>query len=237
VLVIRFHGYRGKGQVGAVDTNGGGLGEACAWVRCLHCGVNSHSADTQDENEVDLSCELVNVTLCRERTVTYGDGRLVHRAVRMGEEDVHDDGDGNATQVHAKSRTNKKATPKLRVGVLNLLNAVFGPGMRKVDQQNQAEKQEQDGAAKCDIVPPDLKEGVRDQERKDYQAQPCDNLRSPETILNGRAAVFRAVDTQEQYGVESVEAAESEVDAVDSSEAEALLASTVDGNVVEENAL
>jgi hypothetical protein len=34
-----------------------------------------------------------------------------------------------------------------------------------------------------------------------------------------------------------VEAAESKVDAVDSSEAEALLPGTVDGNVVEENAL
>jgi hypothetical protein len=162
---------------------------------------------------------------------TYGNGRLVHRAVRLGEEDVHDNGDGNATQVHAKSRTNKETTPELRVGVFNLLDAVFGPGMRKVDQQNQAQEQEQDGAAKRNVVAPDFKEGVRDQECKDYQAQPCDNLRSPESILNRRAAVFRAVDTEEQYSVDRVEAAESEVDTMDSSEAEALLPGTVDGNV------
>jgi hypothetical protein len=109
--------------------------------------------------------------------------------------------------------------------------------MRKVDQQDQAKEQEQDGTAKRDIVPPDLKEGVRDQECEYYQAQPCDNLRSPETILDGRAAVFRTVDTEEQYSVDRVEAAESEVDTMDSGEAEALLASTVDGNVVEQDAL
>lgn len=114
---------------------------------------------------------------------------------------------------------------------------MFSPGVREIYQQDQAEEQEQDRAAKRDIVAPDLEESVRNQECYDYEAQPRDNLRSPESILNRRAAVFRAVDTKKQNGVDSVEAAESEVDAVDSGEAEALLAGAIDGDIVEQNAL
>ena len=113
----------------------------------------------------------------------------------MGKEDVHDDGDRDAAQVHSESRADQKSTPKLRICVFDLLNAVFRPCMREIHQQDQAEKQEQDGSTKCDIVAPDFEESVRYQESEDYQAQPCDDLRSPESILDRCTAVFRAVDT------------------------------------------
>ena len=171
------------------------------------------------------------------KTLTYSNGRLVHRAVRLCEEDVHDDGDSNAAKVHAQSRSDKKATPKLGIGILNLLNAVFSPGVCEIDKQDQAKEQEQHGSEESNIVAPDLEESVRNQECQDDQAQPCDNLRSPKSILNRRTTIFRAVDTKQQYGVDGVEAAESEVDAVNSGKAEALLAGAVDGDIVEENAL
>ena len=171
------------------------------------------------------------------KTSTYGDGRLVHRAVRLSEEDVHDDCDGNATQVHAQSRADKKAAPELGVGVLNLLDAVLGPGVRKVHKQDQTEQQEQHGTAESNIVAPDFEESVRNQECEDNQAQPRNNLRSPKSILNRRTTVFRAVDSEEQNGVNGVEATESEVDAVDSGEAKALFSGAVDGDIVKEDAL
>ena len=170
-------------------------------------------------------------------TMTYCNGRLVHRAVGLSEEDVHDDSDSNAAEIHAQSRADEEASPELGVGILDLLDAVFGPGVRKVYQQDQAKEQEQDGTAESDIVTPNLEECVRDEESEDDQAEPCDNLGSPEAVLNRCATVFRAVDTKEEYSVNSVEAAESEVDAVNSGEAEALLAGTVDSDIVQENAL
>ena len=132
-----------------------------------------------------------------KKTLTYSNGRLVHRAVRLCEEDVHDDGDSNAAKVHAQSRSDKKATPKLGIGILNLLDTVFSPSVCKVHEQDQAQEQEQHGAAESDIIAPDFEESVRNQEGKDDKAQPRNDLRSPESILNRRATVFRAVDTEE----------------------------------------
>lgn len=73
--------------------------------------MDSHGTDTQYKNEVDLGCLLADVSHYDEAIMTYGDGRLVHGAVGLGEEDVHDDGDSNATQVHAESRANEETAP------------------------------------------------------------------------------------------------------------------------------
>jgi hypothetical protein len=40
MLVVGLHGYGGHGKVGAVDGDGGGLGEAGARVGGLDCGVD-----------------------------------------------------------------------------------------------------------------------------------------------------------------------------------------------------
>ncbi|CAG8571471.1 7424_t:CDS:2, partial [Scutellospora calospora] len=210
-----------KSQVGAVDADSGSLGKAGTWVGGLHSWVDSHGADAENQ----------------DKTISYCDGCLVHRTVGLSEEDVHDDGNSNAAKIHAQSRADEKAAPELGVGILDLLNAVLSPCMRKVYQQDQAKEQEQDGTTESDVVTPDLEESVRDEESEDDQAQPCDDLGSPKAILNRRTAVFRAVDAEQQDGVDGMEAAESEVDAVDSGEAEALFSGTVDGDIVEEDAL
>ena len=127
----------------------------------------------------------------------YSNSSLVHRAIRLGEEDVHDDCDSNAAQVRSQGRADEKATPELGIGILNLLDAVFSPGVCKVHEQDQAQEQEQHGTAESDIIAPDFEESVRNQEGEDDKAQPRNDLRSPEAILDRRATVFRAVDTEE----------------------------------------
>ena len=114
---------------------------------------------------------------------------------------------------------------------------MFGPGVRKVYQQDQAKEQEQDGTTESDVVSPNLEECVRDEESEHDQAEPCDNLRSPEAVLDRCATVFRAVDSEEQDGVDGVEAAESEVHTVNSGKAEALFSGAVDGDIVKEDTL
>ena len=59
----------------------------------------------------------------------------------MGKEDVHDDGDRDAAQVHAEGRADEETTPQLGVCVFDLLNAVFRPSVCEINQQDQAQKQ------------------------------------------------------------------------------------------------
>lgn len=109
--------------------------------------------------------------------------------------------------------------------------------MREIHQQNQSKQEEQDGSDECDIVSPNFKERVRDEESDDNQAQPSDYFRSPKAVLNRCAAVFRAVHSQKKYCMNGVETAEGEVHAVNGGEPEALFTGAVDGDIVEEDAL
>lgn len=54
VLIVRLHGYGGHGEVGAVDADGCGLGEAGAGVGGLDGGVDGDGGDEKEEDEVDL---------------------------------------------------------------------------------------------------------------------------------------------------------------------------------------
>lgn len=54
VLVIGFHGDGGESQVGAVNTDSGGLSQASTRVGSLYGRVDGHGTDAQDKNKVDL---------------------------------------------------------------------------------------------------------------------------------------------------------------------------------------
>lgn len=79
---VGFHADGGHGQVGAVDGDHGGLGEAGFRVVFLDGGVDAYEGDYQEDNEV------------------YGYGGLVHGAPGGGEEDVHDYCHGEGCGVH-----------------------------------------------------------------------------------------------------------------------------------------
>lgn len=218
-IVIGLHGYGRHGQVGAVDGDGCGLCEARPWVGGLDGWMDRENRDSKEEDEI------------------HGDGGLVHAAAAVGEEDVHDDGHGDASQVHAEGAADENPTPHSRVRLFDLLDAVFGEGVCQVDQQDQSQEEEQDGAAQSDIISPHLEEAVGDEEAHDDQSQPHENLGTPPAVLNPRSTVLGRGDAEEEEGEDEVEEAEREVDAVHGREPEAVVTRAVDGHVVEEDAL
>ena len=109
--------------------------------------------------------------------------------------------------------------------------------MCEIDQQDEAYKKKEDGANKSDIVSPGNKEAVRDQEGDDNQAQPGNELGTPEAVLDGRSLVARVVDANEQQRQDEMEKAQGEVDAMDSDETIAFLAVARDGGKVKQHLL
>lgn len=109
--------------------------------------------------------------------------------------------------------------------------------MRQIHQQYQSQQQEQYRTHQRDIVPPDLEEAVRDQEADHNQPQPRNDLRSPESVLNRRARIFRRIYPQQHDRQHGMEQSQGEVDAVYSGEPEAFVPGAVDGDVVEQDAL
>lgn len=105
--------------------------------------------------------------------------------------------------------------------------------MSQVNEQNQANEQEETGAHHGDIVAPENEEGVRNKKGQHDHDEPGNDLGTPEAVLNGRATVFGAADTDEHHGHDEVKEAESEVDALHSDISIALLAVALDVDVVQ----
>lgn len=144
-----------------------------------------------------------------------GDSGLVHGAATTSEEDVLDDGHGRGGKVHAQSRTDKHGPPNSRVGVFDLLEAVLGPGMGEIDEEDKAEDEEKHCADEGDVVTPYLKECVGNQERQDDKGDPGNDLGPPETILKGGSRILGGGDTEEETGKDEVKETEGEIDSVD----------------------
>lgn len=105
--------------------------------------------------------------------------------------------------------------------------------MRKVDEQDQADEEEEACANHGEVVAPDDEEGVRNEEGQDHQGQPGDDLGPPEAVLDGRTAVLGAPHADEHHGHDDVEEAERKVDALHRDVAVALLAVALDVDVVQ----
>ena len=74
------------------------------------------------------------------------DEEAVQRAARAREERVEDARDRDRGGVHACGRADEDPLPEVRVGVLPVLEAGLGPGMREVDEEDEAEEDEDRGA-------------------------------------------------------------------------------------------
>ena len=182
-----------------------------------------------------LICAGVSIDRWRGALVdkAYRDCSLVHGATRMREEDIHHDRHRDAAEIHTHRRTDEYSPPHPRIFVLNLLNAEFRKRVGEIDQQHQTKQQEQNSPSQRDIVPPDLKERIRDQKGRHNQSQPYNNLRSPKSVLYRCPLVLRAVDAKKQNRHHKVEQSECEIDSVHSSETKAFVSGAVDGHVVE----
>lgn len=53
-MVVGFHGNGREGQIGAVDGDGGCLGESGTRVERLNCRMNGEDRNDEEEEEIDL---------------------------------------------------------------------------------------------------------------------------------------------------------------------------------------
>lgn len=109
--------------------------------------------------------------------------------------------------------------------------------MRKINQQDQTDQEEEDGTDESNIVAPEGEEGVWNQEGDDNKTNPGNQLGTPEAILNGRSLVSGVADSDEEERENEMEETQGEVDAVYGGESIALFASACDGGIVEQDVL
>ncbi len=106
--------------------------------------------------------------------------------------------------------------------------------MCKVDKQNEAEEEEEDGSNQGDVVTPGDEEAVGNQEADHDEGNPSDQLRTPETVLDWTAAITRGSNTQEEDCEDEVECTEREVHSVDGNKAIAIMSGDASyGHVVQ----
>lgn len=185
----------------------------------------------EEEQEVDL--HNVSQGSHNRYGSSYRNGCLIHAASAPGEIDVHDHGHGERSQVHEQCGANEHARPHTRLRGLYLLLAVLGPVVRQIDQQNQTNEQEQAGSGHGEVVAPNDKERVGNEEGENNHANPAQDLGRPKAVLDLRAAVLGGPHTDEHQGHEDVEEAEGEVDALHGNEAIALFPVALDVDIVQ----
>ena len=161
VLVVPNGGHD---EVGAVHRDHARLRQAGARVILLHGRMNTHDCDDDAEGEVE------------------GDEEAVERAPGPGEEGVEDTGERDCGGVHARSRADENPLPEVRVGLFPVLKASLRPGVREVNEEDEAEEDEYGCAYHGDIVAPEHEEAVRDEERHDDQDDPEQNLGTPPSV-------------------------------------------------------
>lgn len=152
----------------------------------MHCWVDGDDGNDDPEQEVD------------------GDSGLVHRAALTGKEPILDNRHGYRREVHAKRRSNEYCAPKPGISFLNLGQAVFGPGVRKVDEEDEAKYKKQDGASEGDVIAPEHKELVWDKERKNDESQPRNYLWPPISVLDGGSRTLGARDSEKEPSKDQV---------------------------------
>ena len=164
---------------------------------------------------------------------THGDCSLVHSTSASCKVNVHDDGHGKRSQVHEHGGSNKQSCPHPRLGDFDLFLAVFGPVVGEVDKEDQADEQKEAGTNHGKVIAPYDEERIRDEEGQDHKGQPGDDLWTPESVLDGGAAILGAPHADEHHGHDDVEESECEVDALHRDVAVTLLAVALDVDVIQ----
>jgi len=109
--------------------------------------------------------------------------------------------------------------------------------MSEIYQQNQTDEKKQDGSDKSNIVAPEGKEGVRDEESDDNKTDPGDQFRTPEPVLKSRSLVSGVVHTNQKQSQDEMKESQREVDAMYGGESIAFFACARDGGIIEEDFL
>lgn len=217
VLIVGLHAHGRKSEVGAICSDCGSLGEASARVGLLDGGGDGRARDEEQEDQID------------------GNRGLIHLAAVASEEYVHDSCHGEGSEIHKDCAADEEETPELggwaSAVILDLLEAVLGPVVGKVDQQDQPEKEEEHGAEESNVVAPCDEKGVGNEKGCYNQADPANQFGTPEAVLDGSATVFGASNAQKHDCQEEVEGTQSKVDTMYRNPAIAILAGAFDVNV------
>lgn len=78
--------------------------------------MDRENGDSEEEDQID------------------GDRGLVHAAATSCEEYVHDNGHGDASEVHGQRAADEDTPPHAGIGLFNLLDTVFGECVRQIHQ-------------------------------------------------------------------------------------------------------
>jgi hypothetical protein len=116
-----------------------------------------------------------------------GDEEAVERAPARREVRIEDAGESNRADVRARGAADEDPLPHVAVTVLPVVEARLRPRVRKVDEENEAEEDEDCGTDQCNVIAPDHEEAVGDDEGDAQEGKPEENLRSPPPvpIING----------------------------------------------------
>ena len=156
----------GHDKVRAVDSDHSTLGEPRAWIVFLYNGVDTEEGNDDGKGKIKR------------------DEKLVECAARACEVRVQHASHGKGCHIHARGRTDENPLPEIGIaGILPILETSLRPGVSEVHQEDQPEKDEESRADERDVVSPEHKKAIWDEERYDDKHKPEQGLRPPPTIV------------------------------------------------------
>lgn len=143
------------------------------------------------------------------------DEEPVERAPRAREEAVQQPRQRYGKGVHGCRRPDENPLPEVRRRVLPVLDAHLRPGVRKVDEEDQAEEDEYGGADEGDVVAPEDEEAVWDEEGDGDEDEPDECLWTPPSVLDLSPLLLGRLHTNEEGAQDEMEQRQCKADTVD----------------------
>jgi hypothetical protein len=103
----------------------------------------------------------------------------------------------------------------------------------KVDEEDKAKEDEYCGADERNVISPEHKETVRNEEREAKEDKPEEDFGTPPTVLNGRAFITCISDIYQYRTEDEMEERKGEADAMDGEHSVAFLAFACHLDIIE----
>ncbi len=138
--------------------------------------------------------------------------------------DVEQDNTDQSQDVVQKGERQQPSVPRLRIGLLKLLHPTLGPGMGKVDNQDQLDHDKQEPTDEAKVHPSLAKVALGYEEGAHDATGDDEELEAPEPVLYPGPKVVGRLHTDHDERHEDEEEREDEADAVDGQVADDALA-------------
>ena len=100
--------------------------------------------------------------------------------------------------------------PEVAVAILPILQTGFGPGMSEVDEKDKTEHNEYCCTDESDVVAPEHKETIRDEEGDDDKNDPEKDLGAPPSVLDSGTFVLGVLHTDKEGTYKEMEQRQGE---------------------------